>query len=88
MAKQYLTRQQARRRNLVRTGGAAVGITLLVLFLIASRLAVIGLAIWAIVWGVTDWANSGFNGWALAWIIIGGFALLSAVFTRTSSTRS
>lgn len=79
MAKQYLTQQQARRRNLVRTGGAAVGITLLILVLIAFRLTIAALAIWAIVWGASDWVNSGFNAWALIWIIIGSLVLLGDI---------
>jgi hypothetical protein len=40
-------------------------------------------AIAAVVWGVVDISHHGVNFWAVAWIVIGGFILLRAVFSKS-----
>lgn len=50
----------------------AVGVVLLAVW----ALAPLALGIWALVFGISDWVNVGFNGWALAWTILGAAFVL------------
>ena len=50
----------------------AVGVALLA----ALAFAPLALGIWALVFGISDWVNVGFNGWALAWTILGAALVL------------
>jgi hypothetical protein len=51
-----------------------------VLFAMLSWLftvALFGLAVWALVFGIVDLNTVGFNGWAVAWIVIGILGILA-----------
>jgi hypothetical protein len=53
-----------------------VGVILGAAVVIALNLAFIIAAIIALVWGITDTAQSGANFWSIAWIVIGALGAL------------
>jgi hypothetical protein len=60
-------------------GWFILGIGTLIVLAIIFSLVVFGLSVWAIVFGIMDIVNVGWNGWAVAWIVIGSFGVLSAI---------
>ena len=60
-------------------------LSIVVVFIMALfPLIKIGLGIWALVFGISDLVNVGFNGWAVAWIVVGAILILSGLFKRSS----
>jgi hypothetical protein len=73
-----------RSRSTLTDAPAEFGIAATILINLLINIAIIGLCIWAIAFGITDIANVGVNNWAVAWIIIG---IIGLIFTLGGSRR-
>ena len=62
-----------------RSAAAVTGLVLLIVLLVAAGFAILGLSIWALVFGIVDITQHGANGWAIFWIVLGGVGILSSL---------
>lgn len=60
--------------------GTVVAIVLLALVLILVSLAILGLSVWALIFGILDLNTVGPNFWNIFWIVLGSIGILLTIF--------
>ena len=62
----------------------ATGVGILLILVLLLNLALFGLAVWAVVFGIIDLVNHGPNFWNIFWMAVGGIYILSRTMFTVS----